>query len=576
MATGWIEPVHAAFDRGGEGSFELAALPLNARGLDHHPISPFMGDFTFHNPDPISQTYDGFRDFAFLDDFYFRVYLIPQILDYGAIVTTATRDITVWNAYFTPVVLQSIVPEFGVEVALEEEPFLPNTIPALTLRSWSFTVTTEGPPTLDESFTWTFNTGETFVLPVTGTRSVLWPFLPNWTDTFNITRTYATDMFESRSGREQRSAGRVEPRVSLEFLATITGTRKDEYRRLMTFWQDRPFIVADISRNVATEEPLPSGSTTVQVSDITSWLAQEDRAVVLASGDLIGLRVIDSIDSAGVVTFKDQDGVDWPTGTKIYAGLVANLEDERRMTRHTNRTISGRITFNVVPGTDIPPETPAPAFMFNDRELFMRRPNWGETVESADRHITEYVDYGDGRLERFSPRANAVQAWTQTFVGRDVADIQELFDVFDRAKGRQGEFYMPTWEEDLTAKEALLDGSLGLRVEGTDVFNAYADDETSRAVLVVLHDGTQIFRVVDNITELDDAEGHDSLINFTEVWDDTYDPEDIDLICWVKCWRFATDDLTAEFLTNSVANLRMSMQTLPDLAAENEEDSNSP
>lgn len=580
MATGWIDGTLEAFERGGTGSFVLAPLPQGERGLVHGESNPLDGDFSFVNPDPISQSYLGFRDYAFLDDFYFRVYLLPQVLDFGAIVTTITRDIQVWNAYFTPVTLQSITPQFGVEVSLDPEPVVPNSIPALTIRSWSFTTTTEGPPTLDESFTWTFDTGETFVMPVTGTRSVLWPFLPNFSSSFNVTLEYDTSIFVSRNGSEQRIAERADPRVSLEFNVTLAGAKLRRYRELMAFWQDRPFIVADISRNTVTDEPMLAGDTTVVVDNIESWIEQEDRAVVLVSGQgdrqQIGLRVIDNADSSNnVVTFKDTDGVDWPANTKIYAGVVANLEDDKSMSRSTTRVMAGQVRFSVLPGTELVEAPPLAPNEFNDRELFLYKPNWGSGNDNTDLHPTDYVDYGVGRIARFSPVSFPTITWAQNFVGRDAAGIRELLDVFKRMKGRQGEFYMPTWEEDITPKADMLAGSLGLRVEGLDTFNAYAEDETTRALMVELNDGTRLFKVIAEITDIEDDLGHDTLINMSEVWADTIDIEDVAFVSWVRVWRFATDDLTAEFLTNSVANVQMSMVTLPDEPAESEEGSNS-
>jgi len=578
MATGYIEPIMSAFERGGQGSFVLASLPQNERLLAHADVDPFYGDFSFQNPDPISQSYGGNREFAFLDDFYFRVYLIPQILDFGAIVTTVTREITVWNAYFTPVILQSITPFFGEEV-VQGGPALPNSIPPLTIRAWEFTVTTEGPPTLEESYTWTFDTGEVFTLPVTGTRSVLWPFLPNWGTPFRYTLEYDTSVFTARSGREQRRADREHPRLSLEFDIIVHSDKLANYRRLMALWQDRPFIVSDISRNVTAETALLAGQNTVTVSDDPTWIGVEDRAVVLVTGSgeaqQVGSRVIDNIDTSNnLLTFKDTDTVDWPVGTKIYAVVVANLEDERTLQRHTTNIRSGSIRFKVLPGTELVEAPPLADEYFLDRELFLFKPNWGSQNDALDAHPTEYVDYGVGRLARFSPLAYPQQTWTQTYVGRDAEGIRELLDVFRRAKGRQGEFYMPTWENDLVPSVRLNGATLGMQIAGLDVLNAYGTDPTKQAVMVELVDGTRIFRAIDEVVVHPNEV--DTLINMTQTWDDTIELEDIHQVSWLMCWRFSTDDLTAEFLTNSVANLSMSVSSLEDLPAESDEGSNSP
>lgn len=568
MALGYVEPIWSAFERGGLGSYELQPLPQGERLLAHMPSDPFDGAFEFVNPDPISQNYGGHRTFSFLDDFYFRVYLLPNSLDFGAIVTTTTREITVWNAYFDSVTLESIEFAIGEEVALGGDA-VPHVMPALTLKAWPFTVTSDGPPNLEETITFTFSTTEVFDVEVTGQRSLLWPFLPNWREPYRITREFKTDVFTGRSGREQRSAVRDTSRKSIEFLITTQGADLRRYRQIMALWQHRPFIVPDASRSTHTTSEMDAGEFTVNVETMPLWM-QEDSAVVLAAGEQTSLRVIESIDSNGLLTFKDTDTFNWPEDTRIYAGVVAKLQEDPRGRRFNNGVQETNLRFLQLPGTEVEVFNDA-ILTFNGKELFLGQPNWGGTVGADDMHTTDTLDYGHGRILTTSPVAYSQQMWTGDFLGKSAEEIESLLHMFERMKGRRGEFYMPTWENDVPLKGDILSSTLGFRTEGTAIFDAFAADDTHKAMMIQLVDGTRIFKVIDEIITIDDTDGLDTLINFTEVWDQGYDNDEVEFACWLQCWRFATDALTAEFVTDEAANMRMNFQSLEDLPAEDEE-----
>jgi hypothetical protein len=44
----------------------------------------------------------------------------------------------------------------------------------------------------------------------------LWPYAPDWSRSFDVTRSYKTDIFTSRDGTEQRRAIRDAPRLSAQ------------------------------------------------------------------------------------------------------------------------------------------------------------------------------------------------------------------------------------------------------------------------------------------------------------------------------------------------------------------------
>lgn len=58
----------------------------------------------------------------------------------------------------------------------------PLTFAALQERTYTLTVTEDGPPAIDATYTWTFDNGEVVRPHITGSRIVAWCWPPDWTD----------------------------------------------------------------------------------------------------------------------------------------------------------------------------------------------------------------------------------------------------------------------------------------------------------------------------------------------------------------------------------------------------------
>jgi hypothetical protein len=60
-----------------------------------------VGDWTSELPiDVESLTADGVKSHSFLDDYYYRIWILPAILNLGRILSESNHDIEVWNSFF--------------------------------------------------------------------------------------------------------------------------------------------------------------------------------------------------------------------------------------------------------------------------------------------------------------------------------------------------------------------------------------------------------------------------------------------------------------------------------------------
>lgn len=396
-----------------------------------------------------------------------------------------------------------------------------------------------------------------------------WPILPNWVNPFTETWEYKTEIITARSGREQRIAQRTTPRKTIEYTAHVNADSMRQLSGLLDGHQHEEFIVAEIPRHmIATSVVSEDADEVVSVDAIPDWV-QEGIAVSVVSGRSVALRHIGEIDEGdGTITFSDTAEDECPAGSYICFGLGGYL-DSNIGTRHlTNDVAEVALRFASTPGRDAYIEPPAAAVTYNGKEVFLAKPDWSNPLSVDFDRVTELVDYGRGIVTRYNPVGYGARVLRATYTNKDYATTEDILNTFFRARGQRGEFYMPTWEPDLEMRSNAIATQATLRVKGTVAFESYDEDPVFRNIMILKTDGSRVFKTVSNITEIDDVTGHDSVLTMTSVWSDTISVSDVVMICWMPCYRFASDAITVEWFTDSKSRLQINLRATEELTAE--------
>ncbi len=522
------------------------------------------GEFTDTTPiSLVSQSYSGGVMRTFFDDYYNRLYFLPSSINLGAISTTVTREFRVWNSYRKPVQLTEVVLTNGEGLGLSGVN-LPDEFFPLGLKTYAVVASTNGPPDVDATFTFTFDAPETFALHVTGTRAKVSPLLPNWSDAYTIEYAYKTDMFKSRSGREQRRALRTSPRKKVSFNATPHGPAFRALNDLMASWHNNTIILPEIPRQAVLAQPLMPGETVVTLYDDAPDWAVVGATVVLSDKKHYETRRIDAV-ADNTITFTSTGETVISVGAKVHPGVSGRIVAEMQAARETNNVATVDFEMDVTPASEPVIPIPAAPATFNGRELFTTKPNWISKPDVTYISEREPIDYDRGVNAIFTPIKFVSQTRKLTYTSRDYAGMKLLTDFFDRCKGQRGEFYMPTWEADIDVGKSSPAGSRTIRINGTEFAKNYPADTVHKAVAVYFRDGTVEYRTVESIFEVADADGNDSVIQVGADWTKIVSPDTVRTISWLLVFRHASDTLTVEWLTNSVAQCDMTMRSLEDL-----------
>lgn len=501
------------------------------------------------------------NNWSFFDDYYNQIYLIPAIIEFGSVGSDSRRDLRIWNAYTQPITVNTIAVQNGSGLSLSGIA-AGNVLKALEIRPAFVEASAGGTPAINATYTFSFSIGPDKTLPVTGERSRIWDFPINWGDSYTVSHEFLTEVITSRSQREQRIAVRQTARKRLQFGATLIGKNLRRMQRQMSSWNGKIWIVPEYSRHVSISAMIANAATTT-VSAIPSWLSA-GLSVVLVDGEIAESKIVLSV-VGNVVTFVGSSALAWRSGSLLHPGISAILSPSTSSNRVTDEASTITLQFDAMPASENPePFVPAP-FSYKSRELFLTPYNWGEAVSEDFINFQEKVDYNRGPISLFRPVDFSTNELKVVFMGKSSVEAEKLLQFFKRMKGQQGEFYRPSFTNDLRPIGTALTGSKFLRFAGLDNLT-YADDKVFKAVYVSSPTGLTCPNTLKAVTKIVDVEGTDTLFEFDDPWAFNVGPNC--KISWMTVSRLASDTATFTWHTDSLCDVQFAMRSLQFLPPE--------
>lgn len=495
---------------------------------------------------------------SYSDHFYNNIFLIPALIDFGAVVADVTRTFFIWNAYMRPINLQAVTARGAEGIILNNPTPPPSIYKPLQFTQLAVTAQLNGPPSINAEFAFQFDV-RTVSLTMTGLRAEIWNLLPNWQSGYKISYEYKTEIITSRSGNEQRRALRQTPRKWLEFSVQAAHDKAWRVRAMMDSWQDKAFIAPELTKSITTPSGVAPNALIMVVDSVPDWL-RPDAFLVLRHGERQGMRIVESIDG-NEVTFTSATAESWPEGTLVHPGLFGRVQEDQSVSNLTSSVSEFGFRYNVTPASEGAVNLGTPYSGYNGAELFPKKPNWANAPRVNFQADVENLDYGRGVAEFLTLRDFRRRVVQATFLSRSRAEAVEIEQFFHRMKGRRGTFYMPTYQPDIVAAEDLSVLNRFMTVSGTDLLKFYESSPVYRHMILRFHDGSQLIKAVNAMA----GQGGNTVIDTGTNWPRNIALSEIMMISWLPRWRLASDILTIEWLTDEVAQYQISIQTQKDI-----------
>ena len=448
-------------------------------------------------------TRSAFLTKMFGDLFWFdHLHLIPQQINLGNILGDQVRTFEVFNGYRSAtktVNLFNAVATSGVIVSIGSTT-PPINILAYQSINYTLTVQRTGPAKLVGSYFFGFASGELLELRLTGSRAVVWPYIPQ--GEFTESYAYLTDVIESQDGTEQRASLRDLPRLSLTH-RYLFGDEEINARveNLLADWAGRVFAVPIWQDATTLTSQATAGAVVLNVASTT------DRDFRFGSGELVLLYTSEFVfEAAEVLSFTTTTitviigiGQTWVAGTRVLPIRLATLRNAPRQRTYATAARDMQMQFVATTLAGYPDESAftvyrsAPVFL-DDMRL------GGDTQERQIDRDVQIIDSGTGRAfqsstKRFSPMS---MPFVLDFETR--AEQWRLKRFLHARRGSFKSFWVPTWRKDFAVQSTATAPATNIFVKAAKysdhVFSTVG--ESRKHIMIEYANGARDFRRINS------------------------------------------------------------------------------
>ena len=552
----WLAPgVQFYYSDNESNNLKVSLTPLPAafsfRSMDYDLREATSGDEPEQNT-PFTEP--GVQIRTSFDDWYYRIHVLPSRIALGNIAGDSAREIVVWNAYLSPATLESVdlTPDQGVDFS--SGPAAPYTVGPLEELRYTLKVSVTGPSSLDATATWVID-GVAYEVPITGQRTVLFGFRPNWSTRVQETFEWRNTLTTTYSGYEQVMSTRTEPRRYLEYAFRLHQRDARMLDTALFGWTGRVFGLPWWPERTPLTQVAAAGASVLFLNTAGRSFAPNGAAVLyLSAVDYEMLDILEVLPDRLVL--KNSLTRLWPASSRVYPVLPSIPGAEIATTRAVPSHIDGSVRFVVSP-TDSTlnlPDMP-PAALYRGEELYTGETNWRAPLGISVQSRRKDVDGQNGpiRIRRKSDAPLVVRGFSWLAKTRD--DVWSLLALLARRKGRRVPLWMPSGAEDFKMVDDVLGGQNFIRVERSEHGRLIGTNDARRDVVLLLRDGTAIPRRVLAVED----EGRDSLVTFTDSFPLPIRRQDVKRVSYLGLYRLGADAFTLSWVTGAVAEVDVNL-----------------
>lgn len=491
-----------------------------------------------------------------LGDIWFEIiHVFPTSFALGNILSTFVDTITIYNAFRTQ---SNTLDTFnnlagdGVTVSL---PVLPITFEPQSGATYTLTVSTSGPPTIDGTLDFGFNL-YTIQVALTGSRVVIFPYRPEAPLPERL--EFLTEIYDKKDGSESRVSNRVFPRQIFEFeLFRDEGQELEQIDNLIYDWHARNFGVPVWIEPTVTTAALSNGDTVLPVKSTANadWRVG-GLGIIIQDDNTFDALEVQAI-SANTVTFASPIGNDYPAGTEVMPLRIARITNSRIDADRAPVGLGTRkILFEVIDndlGIDFGDDS---AFILSDadhplnglRVLEDINAMRGERMrETFERKIT-VIDSLTGAVFQDSTWDRGKRSHSKGFVTRNRSRLWEARRLVHALKGRQGTFWISTFYKNFEPTQPILIGTTSFIVNEVG-YGRFVQNRKNRNILAILDNQGRV--QARNITGAVDLGNGTEQISVDSPWEFTLSPEEIVRISTYAEVRLANDTVEIEHLNSN-------------------------
>jgi hypothetical protein len=504
----------------------------------------------------LPRTATGFIMASFDTDYYNNIWIYPNPIDLGNVIDGQTVSIEVWNAYFTPQLLDAITATGDEGLTLVEPVTAPTIFGALENRTYTLIASLDGPAIIDADYTFPFPS-DIVVLHVSGARTVVFAFPPNWASPVEEWFEWLTDMLIAANGKKQFRGLRAHPRWGLGYELALRGDAKRLFDNQLFDRQALAYAVPLWFDGSRLTQPILPDDTTIYLNDTANrGYAVGQRAIVFVSELVYESFEIEAI-AAGTLTAKSGLGEGWPAGTRIYPMRYVRLTQNQTLDRKTAGVRTARVAFESDLG--LAGTAADSGDTYRGEPLYLAKPNWAEDLTDEFRRKLQILDFVTNKkfVHDESGRPTIFQSmnWPLLTKAERAAFIQWLY----ARAGKYHGVWIPTHNADLVVNKFIgpTDSTIDINYCG---YSLYIKEQVNRRDIVIWDkSGTTYLHRISSSSKISATVERISIA--PDVFGVGLDPADIAKVSFLMYMHLASDRVGIKHLTATVAECDLILES---------------
>ncbi len=530
-------------------------VSVSADSYTHDPDTiAGIGEVTTYGPlsvnvpiDIIGGALDGVRQPGFLDLYYYRIWIIPAIVNLGRIISESNTNVEVWNSFFEPRDYGPIVIT-GDDSGLTLSGDASGTFNRLESQIRDLASSPLGAGSVDVTYDFVFQgDGDTAsVLRVLGVRLVVFLLRHNWLAPVIEQLAFKTDVLTGLSGVEQRRKLRQTPRRRLE-MSYLTLTKQERmYLENATYNQNTVFAVPLWSDVGMLRSAAVSGTNTFDVDTRGRDYEVGGLIFLHKDTDVCESLAIDSFTDDSVTTVEPSIN-DYPVGVRVCPSRFGLLESKQSIRRHTNQIEDLKLTWLIDANADRPNQLEAyTSDTYLDLEVYDEQNDYSTEHDIDQEARREMMDNDIGLIgvETIEPFPRRTYPFTKLMTRSEFPAYLRWF------YNRSGK-YVPFWWNDRIQHFQLTDETAFDSVTMTVKTFGYAEfmfPNPSRRYMAIKNGDAWIYRGITHAEIQDDG---NTILTLDEAPGVDLDPVDDPMICLLRKVRLDSDMLDITYETST-------------------------
>ncbi len=483
-------------------------------------------------------------------DWYFRIHFVPAQFALGNLVGRQQRQLVLWNANFTPAILQSLNLLNGEGITISQPIAPPAAVGPLETLRYLTEIDIEGPPVINAAAIFVVD-GVTYTIPFTGRRVVVFPFKPNWASAVEETLQHLTVVATTYTGKEQVSELRVEPRRILEYNIRLNGADANLFDSLVYGWVGRLFALPLWPEKSALRADVLAGGRVLTMPTVGRTIQPGAVAVVFRDSRTYETVEVESVVGDTVTLLRPLE-FSWPAKTPVYPVMVSAADPSISTVRQTDTHLDARVRFTASPVDNFPRALVAtPPAAYRGDELYLGETNWIAALRvelTARENRSEGTGEGIFKLVRRAPFP-LIQRGFQWLL-RDKSKAELIRQFVARRRGRLKPVWMPSGFRDFELAEPANSAQSTIFVRNSEYASLVDRQLARRDIVILMRNGSHIARRINGAGV--DPRGFGSLTLDANLGQNI-DAANVKKISFLGLYRLTSDEVTFSWQTDKTA-----------------------